>query len=678
MRAIDQASQVANKVSGNFDNFGKKMMSMGSQLNVLGQRMTWMVSVPLLAFANSSVDTAVEIERSWTRFRKVFNGTEDDIKNLMGVATELSNKFGRPIEEINGIMAEFNKAGIDSSKELEKLASIVSETAIIFDTELQTALDGTKSVMMGFNLTAMETEKALAAINIIADKTTASEEGILDVFNRAAGTARQAGFSFRELASSQSVFEKNAIPAGRAGNAMKSILTSLTKQSQKAKDQFKVLGVDMESTAWRTSNAGDKLNILAKTLLQVKQSGDKLKLADLNEAMASLVGKFQINNLNVLLEDLSYEFDNNAQTISQFNEGLRVSADETENLKFKNEQLKKVLESSPQKLDTLNQIYRNQQSILGNQLLPYKLKLLETISKLIDGFNKLSPETQKWVLYLTGAVVVLGPLLAGLGLLMTGLGSLGTIIVSVSSAVGSVGSAIGLVGGLWALVAVLAIISTIMIVKAIKSFKELNSQIEESNKWLQQNNKTLDVFQQKVGSLSTQKSNDQLQNAINKSREMDKALQDLNNRYSGFGGVLRSVGDQFAEWGNKAVNALKKVWGWLKEKGLNAGSAISKMLGFANGGIVNGYANGGLVYAANGFLARGKDTVPAMLSPGEMVLNKSQQSTLFDLLSGRSQMQSAGGPVININVGTMVASRGEQREFARKIQELLTEDNKRK
>lgn len=48
-----------------------------------------------------------------------------------------------------------------------------------------------------------------------------------------------------------------------------------------------------------------------------------------------------------------------------------------------------------------------------------------------------------------------------------------------------------------------------------------------------------------------------------------------------------------------------------------------------------GFANGGVVYAAGGFKPRGTDTVPAMLTPGEMVLNRGQQAELFDMANGR-------------------------------------------
>jgi hypothetical protein len=127
----------------------------------------------------------------------------------------------------------------------------------------------------------------------------------------------------------------------------------------------------------------------------------------------------------------------------------------------------------------------------------------------------------------------------------------------------------------------------------------------------------------------------------------------------------------------KQAQALKGVDEEKRQKLIKAADSLGKSNAAAMSEWADSFNFGGLVYAANGFLARGRDTVPAMLSPGEMVLNKSQQSSLFDLLSGRSQMQGAGGPTINLNVGTMIASRGEQREFARRISDLINENNNR-
>ena len=52
---------------------------------------------------------------------------------------------------------------------------------------------------------------------------------------------------------------------------------------------------------------------------------------------------------------------------------------------------------------------------------------------------------------------------------------------------------------------------------------------------------------------------------------------------------------------------------------------------------------GGVVYAAKGmFMSRGTDTIPAMLTPGEMVLTKRQQSALFSSLQNGPTSGSSG------------------------------------
>lgn len=688
---VDQATKSVNNLgnavdkasSGGFSKFSKVMESTGSRINVLGQRITFMAGLPLLALANNAINTAVDVERSFVRLSKVFSGTEEEFNRLKDASFRLSTTFGKPVEDMTEIMTEFNKAGVNSVDDLESLGKTTAQTAILFDTDLTKALTGVKSVMMGYNLTAADTEKALAAINIIGDKTTASEQGILDVFNRAAGTARQAGFSFRELAASQAVFEKNAIPAGRAGNAMKSILVSLTKQSDLAKGQFAALGVDMSSLSWRTASAGDKFKILAKKLLEVQKSGDKAKLADLNEAMASLVGKFQINNLNVLLEDMAAQFDDNASTVSMFGQALAVSNDEVENMKWQMQQLDKALQSSPMSLDILEQKYRQQQIILGKELIPLKVKLMETVLKLIEYYNKLSPETQKWVTYIGAAVIILGPLLAGLGLVVSALGFFFSTISGGLSFLGTFSSVSwqivkligkgGMLGGVTALAAAWAIFT---VAKAIDEFNQLQDELKENEKWLAQNAKTLDELQAKVGSLRTEDANKQLQDAINKSREADQALKDLDNRYKGLGGTLNAVGDQFSTWADKSSKSIQKVldkYKKAKDEGAGSFQAAWDAVFKSKGGLIPEYfATGGI-----SAISRGTDTVPAMLTPGEMVLTKGQQTRLFDMLQGRSQGSQGAGVTVNISVGNMIASRGEQREFARTIKELLDEDGRR-
>lgn len=114
------------------------------------------------------------------------------------------------------------------------------------------------------------------------------------------------------------------------------------------------------------------------------------------------------------------------------------------------------------------------------------------------------------------------------------------------------------------------------------------------------------------------------------------------------------------------AGALGTVVGWLKavvdwinhvirrlavmREGIRAGASAPSAAG-SGGGLAGKvldklFADGGVVYAASGFVARGTDTVPAMLTPGEMVLNDQQQANLWNLINGGA----GGGATLNVNV----------------------------
>jgi hypothetical protein len=73
------------------------------------------------------------------------------------------------------------------------------------------------------------------------------------------------------------------------------------------------------------------------------------------------------------------------------------------------------------------------------------------------------------------------------------------------------------------------------------------------------------------------------------------------------------------------------------------GKAVLKSIGFANGGLVPAYAADGM------FVPRGTDTVPAMLTPGEMVVPR-------DMVGELGAFLSAQGPQSNGSDQTMLAA----------------------
>jgi hypothetical protein len=105
--------------------------------------------------------------------------------------------------------------------------------------------------------------------------------------------------------------------------------------------------------------------------------------------------------------------------------------------------------------------------------------------------------------------------------------------------------------------------------------------------------------------------------------------------------------------------------------------------GFANGGMVNRYANGGMVskikpsYFNAGGLAKGADTIPAMLTPGEFVMTRSAVQNfgvdnLKSINSGDVKVAPVGDTsssesVYNYSINLNVSSVSDSNDIAKTV-----------
>ena len=132
---------------------------------------------------------------------------------------------------------------------------------------------------------------------------------------------------------------------------------------------------------------------------------------------------------------------------------------------------------------------------------------------------------------------------------------------------------------------------------------------------------------------------------------MVQGLQDAFSRLGAiFDGIIQFFRDAFQPLLDafsalqSAVTSLTEAFGKGGGKGLASEAAQNPLLQtVATGGLNKafGFKKGGMVYAADGFVPRGTDTVPAMLTPGEMVIPTDLVGQLANFLSS----QSSSGPV---------------------------------
>jgi hypothetical protein len=142
---------------------------------------------------------------------------------------------------------------------------------------------------------------------------------------------------------------------------------------------------------------------------------------------------------------------------------------------------------------------------------------------------------------------------------------------------------------------------------------------------------------------------------------------------------------------NTETQAVRQNTAALRENAAaRAAAAAAGAQGKALGGLVTYRASGGPVYFAGGgavppsvFKPRGTDTVPAMLSPGEFVVNAQATRKFFSQLvainAGRQPtFRSEGGSVTNVSIGDIVVnSQGGSSIVGRDIARALNRELRR-
>lgn len=132
------------------------------------------------------------------------------------------------------------------------------------------------------------------------------------------------------------------------------------------------------------------------------------------------------------------------------------------------------------------------------------------------------------------------------------------------------------------------------------------------------------------------------------------------------------LGTKLGENWDDLAGKAKKLVGWLKKISGSGGKGDS--ISSAEGGIVPQHLDtGGVVHASDGFFKpKGTDTIPAMLTPGEMVLNSGQQATLFKQLNGN------GNREISINIGDIIIqNEADEDRLINKIRNALSRDQEK-
>lgn len=428
-----------NSTSAAMNNMGsggvRGMTRWGNQVQWAGRQLQYNFTLPILLAGAAAAKFALDNEKAMVRVTKVYGDgsaamnkiSQKEIPALKDAFEALSSTFGVAQDDAINIAADWAAAGA-SGLALAKSVKLTMETMILGEIEATEATQALIAIQAQYGFGVEKLSRTIDVLNMTENQTGITMAGLIDGFSRAAGVARSAGIDVEHLAAMMAALTPAAGSASNAGQALKTIISRLLSPTGEAAAVMKEMGINTRDLAWQSLNGAQRLEEMAKSF-------DKLDDGQKAAVSSSIASRWQINRFDVLMRDM-------INTNGYYQKSLDATASAQDNFAQRQRELNAVLESNPQKLKQIWVILQNAMAKVIQPMIPVILLLAAQVAKLMQAFQGLSPEVQKFVLFALLALAAVGPLARYIGSVSVLLGMMHAVLVVVSGALMSFGSAL--------------------------------------------------------------------------------------------------------------------------------------------------------------------------------------------------------------------------------------------
>jgi TP901 family phage tail tape measure protein len=570
-------------------NFGKNVQWAGRQLMVG-------FTVPLTIFGSVAGKTFMDLEKQVVGFKKVYGDLfttpadlEKNLEAVKGLASEYT-KYGIAVKNTIGLAAEAAAAGRQGS-ELTDTVSQSTRLATLGQMDQNAALETTISLQSAFKLSGQELADTVNFLNMVENQTVVSLQDIATAIPRVAPVIQGLGGDVKDLTVFLAAMQEGGVQASEGANALKSGLASLINPTKQASAMLSGMGINLDAII--QANKGD----LMGTVTSFSEALATLDQFSKQQALEQVFGKFQYAKLGALFENITREGSQAQQVISTLGyttEQLAATADK---------ELKTIEESFGVQLTGAVERFKLAIAPIGELFVKLAIPIVNFATKLIEGFNGLTDGQKKFTAIaavIVGVVIPAATMMAGLFLNLVG------TLAKIGQGMALFGKGF-ITGG------------------PVGAMKALT----QSSKYLSLAEMDAAMAAQQLSGAS-QVLNATLIQQVGTANAASTAIANLTRSYTAMIATQRAAG-ALPSFGVAAAA------GQNASLGAKASKVVVRGLRRSSGGGVPGSGN--------------TDTVPAMLTPGEFVVNKESTRNNLELLkqinNGSIQRFSQGGNVLN-------------------------------
>ena len=569
-------------------NFGKNVQWAGRQLMVG-------FTVPLTIFGAVAGKTFMELEKQAVAFKKVYGDIfttpaelNKNLEAVKGLAAEYT-KYGVAVKDTIGLAAQAAAAGRQDA-ELTDAVTQATRLATLGQMDQNAALETTISLQSAFRLSGKDLGDTINFLNMVENQTVVSLQDIAAAIPRVAPVIQGLGGDVKDLTVFLAAMQEGGVDAAEGANALKSGLASLINPTKQANEMLSGMGINLQSII--EANKGDLMGTV-RSFAEALQGLDQFSR---QQALEQVFGKFQYAKLGALFENISREGSQAQQVIATMGystEQLGATADK---------ELKTIEESFGVQLTGAVERFKLAIAPIGEIFVRLAIPIVNLATKIADSFNGLSDGQKRFAAIaavIVGVVIPAVTMMAGLFLNLVG------TLAKIGQGMALFGK--GFVTG-----------GPVGAVKALT----------QSSKYLSLAEMDAAMAAQQLSGASKILNTTLVEQAIT-GNAAAAAINNLTRAYSAMAATQAAASGlpSFGVAGAAGAAAREGKTGSIRVRGLRRNS----------GGGVPGSGN--------------TDTVPAMLTPGEFVVNKEATKQNLGLLKsindGALQRFSQGGNVLN-------------------------------
>ena len=547
-------------------NFGKNVQWAGRQLMVG-------FTLPLTSFGIVAGKTFADLEKQVVSFKKVYGDIfttpgelQGNLNAVMSLGKEYT-KYGIAVKDTIGLAAQAAAAGRRNA-DLTDAVREATRLATLGQMDQNEALKTTIALQSAFKLSGEELSNAINFLNIVENQTVVSLQDLAAAIPRVAPVIVGLGGDVKDLSVFLAAMQEGGVSAEQGANALKSGLASLINPSRAAKDTLGQLGINMDYIV--NQNRGD----LMGTVMAFSKALSTLDNFTRQQALEKIFGKYQYARLGALFDNLTRQGSQAQQVMDAAGfsvEQMAASADK---------ELKTIEESFGVQLTAAVERFKLSIAPIGQLFIQLAIPVVNFFTKIVEGFNNLPDFTKRFAALatiITGLIIPAGTMF--FGLLMNLSGTLAKLMQGVGIFTKGTLKG-GILGGIQA------------ITQSMKymSLQELDSALAAKQ----------------LGT-ATMSVNDALLSQVGAAQGARSAINGLSDTY----GILITRMAEAAAMSKFTLGTPGAAMQIAKTRNIKGGFPRKE---FAEGGVVPGTGN--------------KDTVPAMLTPGEFVVNKKATSSI--------------------------------------------------